>query len=469
LEQYTGIINEDTLKTAKRKEHYQATHEIEEEKKPSNFKCSFTNFISHFFEEIVDWKKPFILSFNEEGKEGEEENIMNDGNQKNILQNQRNDVNYDNHSSNFIQHLIDAYGDSPVDYYPHGLQEVGNSPIFFGLKEAALQLLRTPKRKNSHPEKDFTDNETQQNRHNFNFMHNLYNYQLDPLLYDISHKGSYIQWNLEQHIYIDLLNYIFPNDQLNSTKNQNMSDKQQFAKPTFHEFLSKHADNWLHYCFPVRNLFNTDKLVNSFEKHLNLKPFEPLMKNGNGNKNLVNDFGLGSHWWMLLIGEEDAGMFIHTDTLRTSSWQYQIEGVKEWRLCSPRDFNNSLNLPSIHSGKAGFLDAFEYYDKQRSGHKIQKISQKDTGLGAFENVTCYGANLLPNQLLYYPRDYWHQTKCRSTPSIALSGSILDPLLGISLKNEKDEISTSATLTQKKKKKNKKKRLEFGLSGINERM
>ena len=115
-----------------------------------------------------------------------------------------------------------------------------------------------------------------------------------------------------------------------------------------------------------------------------------------------------------------------------------------------------MNLPSIHSGKAGFLDAFEYYDMQRSGDKVQNISRKDAGLGAFEYVTCYGANLLPNQLLYYPRDYWHQTKCRSTPSIALSGSILDPLLGITLKNAKDNFSTSTTLTQKKKRKKRKK-------------
>mmetsp|Transcript_61436 Transcript_61436/g.168711 ORF Transcript_61436/g.168711 Transcript_61436/m.168711 type:complete len:343 (+) Transcript_61436:433-1461(+) len=43
----------------------------------------------------------------------------------------------------------------------------------------------------------------------------------------------------------------------------------------------------------------------------------------------------GTHWHMLLIGEEGSGMFSHKDTLKTASWQLQIIGQKRWHLCSP--------------------------------------------------------------------------------------------------------------------------------------
>ena len=45
------------------------------------------------------------------------------------------DQSYRNYHSDFIQYLIDTYNDVPVDYYPHGLQEVGNSPIFWVSKK----------------------------------------------------------------------------------------------------------------------------------------------------------------------------------------------------------------------------------------------------------------------------------------------------------------------------------------------
>ena len=38
---------------------------------------------------------------------------------------------------------------------------------------------------------------------------------------------------------------------------------------------------------------------------------------------------------MVLVGEAGSGMFNHQDTLRTASWQAQIQGSKRWHICSP--------------------------------------------------------------------------------------------------------------------------------------
>ena len=47
-----------------------------------------------------------------------------------------------------------------------------------------------------------------------------------------------------------------------------------------------------------------------------------------------SNFELDTHWRMLIMGGgAGAGMFLHADTLRTSSWQLQIRGSKRWHLC----------------------------------------------------------------------------------------------------------------------------------------
>ena len=427
------------------------------------FESSFSSFTSSFLRETINWKKPFILSFRPQRAE---EDIWDEESQSDDMYQGYKDTYAD---SDFIQHLINTYSDVPVDYYPHGLREVGNSPVFVGLKEASLQLLRAPLQENN--KKGVSDSEMLENLYyrddeidtpqfqqsninevhksvsKSNFMHNLYSYHFDPFVYDISQKGSYIQWNLQQKHYIELLNHIFSDEQLNNNECENRT------RSFFYDFLSKHAENWLTRCFPNDHISSHfDQKENFLENNTELNFFRNLTQNI--DQHLVNDFGLGSHWWMLLIGEEDAGMFIHTDTLRTSSWQYQIQGTKEWRLCSPNDFNNTLNLPSIHSGKAGFVDAFEEYETDASRKKgngnSEEMPQIEKQLNDFDHVTCYGANILPRELLYYPRDFWHQTNCRSTPSIALSGSILDPLLGIDLRKNNSNISSNSTPNQNKR-------------------
>lgn len=120
------------------------------------------------------------------------------------------------------------------------------------------------------------------------------------------------------------------------------------------------------------------------------------------NLDIINDFQLKTHWKMLLIGEAHAGMFNHKDTLKTSSWQIQVRGRKRWHLCSPLDDHRMY--------KAGNVDAFEpdYSEYPKFRHV----------------KNCYDFFLEPGDLLYYPAEYWHQTKNLDTPTISITGTVV---------------------------------------------
>ena len=114
-------------------------------------------------------------------------------------------------------------------------------------------------------------------------------------------------------------------------------------------------------------------------------------------------FYLSTHWKMLLIGEQGAGMFNHADSLRTGSWQLQLQGRKRWHLCSPSQ------SPFLYG--AGQVDLFH-----------PNYARFPLVLRA----NCLEHTLRPGQLLYYPGDFWHQTTNLDTPTVALSGTVVTP-------------------------------------------
>lgn len=120
------------------------------------------------------------------------------------------------------------------------------------------------------------------------------------------------------------------------------------------------------------------------------------------NQSEVADFNHKTHWRMLLIGEADAGMFIHKDVLRTSSWQLQLSGRKRWALCSSSDDRRLYG--------AGMVDLFNpEYNRFPRLKNLQTCSDFVVEAGDF---------------IFYPKDYWHQTQNLDTPSMALSGTTL---------------------------------------------
>lgn len=125
-----------------------------------------------------------------------------------------------------------------------------------------------------------------------------------------------------------------------------------------------------------------------------------------GDRSPASQFLMGSHWRMLLIGSEGAGMFNHRDILRSSSWQAQISGKKRWHVCDPSQDD--------HMYYAGEVDTFNPDYKTFPKAK---------------DLDCIDDWVVPGELLFYPRDYWHHTEIKldegRNESISFTGTLTD--------------------------------------------
>lgn len=111
-------------------------------------------------------------------------------------------------------------------------------------------------------------------------------------------------------------------------------------------------------------------------------------------------FNLQTHWKMVMIAESPAGMFNHKDTLQTSSWQVQLVGRKRWHICPPSQD------PYLY--KAGEVNTF---------------NPDYIRYPLFRQARCYEDILQPGDVVYYPKNYWHQTLNLDTPTVSLTGTL----------------------------------------------
>jgi ribosomal protein L16 Arg81 hydroxylase len=114
--------------------------------------------------------------------------------------------------------------------------------------------------------------------------------------------------------------------------------------------------------------------------------------------NILEIFNKQTHWYMILIGEENGGMFHHVDNLPVGSWQVQVSGKKEWIICSPLESQDGDSNSYTSNGK-DFLNP-----------------ENDN--------TCYKAILNPGDLLFYPMGFSHETISLSTPTVSISGTLI---------------------------------------------
>jgi len=94
---------------------------------------------------------------------------------------------------------------------------------------------------------------------------------------------------------------------------------------------------------------------------------------------LKDEYHIKTHWRVALIGTPGAGMFNHTDSLRSSSWHVHVSGRKWWYVC--------------HRG------------------------------------ICYEEILEEGDVLYYPRETHHQTQCvplePKRTTVTLTGTVVN--------------------------------------------
>lgn len=91
------------------------------------------------------------------------------------------------------------------------------------------------------------------------------------------------------------------------------------------------------------------------------------------------EWNLKTHWKIILIGTRGAGMHNHSDSLRTASWHAHVAGKKWWYVCG-----------TLQNGS----DA------------------------CFEDVLQRG------DILYYPRDWHHETQCLETPTVTITDTVM---------------------------------------------
>ena len=176
-----------------------------------------------------------------------------------------------------------------------------------------------------------------------------------------ANPGTYIQWNVGFDVWHTLVRGIFP------------------RVPAF-----ERDEEWLLGCFNASVQERIDTSTASgfapYGAGANAPPFLEL------DHSIRSQFQRGAHWRMMLIGDEGSGMFNHKDILRTSSWQGQLAGSKRWHLCGTESDRYMYG--------AGDVDAFAPDYK---------------AFPNFLKARCIDDVVTAGEMLFYPKDYWHQT------------------------------------------------------------
>ena len=109
-------------------------------------------------------------------------------------------------------------------------------------------------------------------------------------------------------------------------------------------------------------------------------------------------------------------MFGHKDIPRTSSWQAQITGYKRWHLCSAHHKTSTCACPIFSSFIQYCLHlTILFYtilgqlqvQSRRMWTLLTLISEKWPN---FEKANCIDDVAAPGEMIFYPKDYWHQTR-----------------------------------------------------------
>ena len=100
---------------------------------------------------------------------------------------------------------------------------------------------------------------------------------------------------------------------------------------------------------------------------------------------LRDEYHIKTHWKIVLIGTPGAGMFNHSDSLLTSSWHAHVQGRKWWYVCGTGD-----------------------------------------GPGPYEGEhRCFEDALEVGEILYYPKDYHHETQNLKMPTMTVTGTVVN--------------------------------------------
>jgi Cupin-like domain len=111
-----------------------------------------------------------------------------------------------------------------------------------------------------------------------------------------------------------------------------------------------------------------------------------------------NNFMMVIAWYMMVIGVEGGGMFLHPDNYDSGTWQVQLLGTKEWTLCDPG---------RVKPEKGESLQGAGYFDTFAPGFSIGQYNSKHPD---FPHGACTRILAEAGDILVYPSRWWHQTR-----------------------------------------------------------
>lgn len=300
--------------------------------------------------------------------------------------------------------LLNKYGEETVDFYPQGLKLLAGSAQMARLEEA-VDYLYCPKK----------------------VFHGL----------DASKKRTYIQWNLSEERFIELL-----------TEADGYLPSFFHDRYLFEQCLAEGQD--LHRFFLLTHWKmliigeGEGEAYNLKENLLSIQEMNDRIENG-----CLTDGSCGSGFKYdnLEVGrggpfDEGAGMFLHRDALRIPSFQMQVYGKKLWHLCpgsvsqklkkKKESYNKdkSINASSVreYTENVYYVNtATDSFHEEEDGSEVSLFSPDYTNYPLLSSAECYEAIISPGDLIYYPQGYYHQTHCPGKdPCVSLSGSLLFP-------------------------------------------
>jgi hypothetical protein len=132
------------------------------------------------------------------------------------------------------------------------------------------------------------------------------------------------------------------------------------------------------------------------------KWFKKCLPQRTGTDWAADNIGMHARWRVVVVGEQDSGMFFHSDGFSSSTYHVQISGRKHWRVCTP------ASSPSL--GNAGEVNT---YDPDLSRFP------------RFAKAECGEVVVGPGDLFFYPAGWWHHTRCLDDNTVGLATRQVD--------------------------------------------
>jgi hypothetical protein len=131
-----------------------------------------------------------------------------------------------------------------------------------------------------------------------------------------------------------------------------------------------------------------------------------------------------ARWYMVLVGEQQAGMFGHQDVLPVGSWQLQVQGRKRWQVCrQPPNQAVTGTKENEEEEDNTSRDSVCSADDNACTQVAAAAEAAGEEEEEEEVEECWETTLLPGDLVYYPPSFWHETQCLDSPTISVSGSL----------------------------------------------